>query len=426
MRKALPLLFLLACNETPPAKEPPLPSVPDAGAVQQPTVDAEAPPPVQDAGPVTQQPDKGNGDHAFAASLYSKLREKDGNLFLSPASIRIAMGMTYAGAKGDTAKEMEQALKLDADPHASFAAILKDWNGRNEKDKVTLRVVNKLWGQKGRPFLPAFLSQLETQYGAPLEQVDFKAAPDPRVKINAWVEKQTENKIKELLPPGSINADTRMVLTNAIYFKSNWTQAFNAGATKDGDFTTPKGNVKAKMMSQQARFGYAEVPGAKLLEMHYTGSGLSMLVVLPDAKDGLQKVEQAYDGGSLKTWVEALQPIKVNVTFPRFETSSKVALKETLVSMGMPTAFQEGKADFSGMDGTKELSISNVFHQGWVKVDEKGTEAAAATGTVMTVTSADISQPKDFKADHPFLFFIRDTKNGHVLFMGRIQDPNAK
>jgi serpin B len=399
MRKLLPFLFLAACGTNSPTKPPTVPPAPLPTQAKQ---DNPVTPAIVPAAA------KVTGDNAFAASLYAQLKDKAGNLFFSPASVRLALGMTYAGARGDTAKEMEKTLALDGDPHAAFGALQRDWNGRGD----ALKIVNRLWGEKQYSFLPAFLSLVEKDYAAPLERVDLRHQPEPsRKMINQWVEKQTNQKIKDLLPPDSINASVRLVLTNAVYFKADWVNPFTA--TNNGAFNTANGAVNAKMMSATATFKYADTPDAQVLEMPYSSGDMAMVVVLP--KGAMQ-----YDASSLPRWTEKLAPQQVAVVFPRFETSSKLRLNEPLKAMGMPSAFDE-RADFSGMDGTRSLSISDVFHQGFVKVNEKGTEASAATAVVMTERA--MPQATRFVADKPFLFFIRDTKSGSVLFMGRIVDP---
>lgn len=391
------------------------------------------------------------GDRAFAANLYRTLRGgRSGNLFFSPASIRIALTMAYAGAGpgSETATQMAHALALgdkadDGSIHPTFAAALRDWNARNdafpmsadltdaqkreaERKHETLRVVNRLWGQTGHAFQPAFLDLLKAQYAAPLETLDFAHAPDAgRVSINRWVDQQTEHKINELLPNGAITPLTKLVLTNAVYFKANWDKPFEASATTTESFATPSKPVPTKFMQQTSSFRYAEANDAKVLEMPYASGDMSMMIVLPNAKDGLDKLERSLDEGSIERWSTALAAARVHVIFPRFTTSASLSLNAALSEMGMPAAFDLKKADFSGMDGTHDLSISSVVHQAYVAVDEKGTEAAAATGVVMVARSVMLQPPREFRADHPFLFIIRDTKHGNVLFMGRLSDPTA-
>lgn len=386
------------------------------------------------------------GARAFSAQLYKSIQKKpDDNVFFSPASVRIALAMTQAGARGDTASEMTKVLSLSPDANDAQAAagyVLKSWNRRNgevtlppnanqwqkqeaENKRETLRVVNRVWGQRGKAFLPAYLGTLQQSYEAPLMQLDFKSAAEAsRIEINSHIERATEQKIKNLLPPGLVTADTRLVLTNAVYFKASWEHTFMDFMTKEDTFHGAK-DVKVKMMQQTEKLGYAEVGDAKVLELSYASGNMSMFVVLPNAKDGLAKIEAALDEAKLDSWAKAPTRTKVSVWLPRFTTTQSFSLAETLSAMGMPQAFDAKRADFSGIDGTKELFISAVVHKAFVAVDEKGTEAAAATAVAMAAGAAPIKEPdpKEFKADHPFLFFLQDKKLGHVLFMGRVVDP---
>ena len=367
------------------------------------------------------------GEQAFATRLYAKLPH-DGNLFSSPTSIRIALAMASAGARGDTAKQMETSLALQGLPqsiHDGFAAELRDLGASNSKQ--TVRVVNRLWAQKSRPFNADYVSLLQRNYAAPLAELDFHADTDKsRLTINAFIEESTEHKIKDLLPPGALAKETKMVLTNAVYFKAGWQQPFEPSATTDAPFFVSKAKTtQAKLMTTTHSFRYAKTADAQVLELPYASGQMSMMIVLPNEKDGISKVESTITDNSIATWARALSSTEVNVKLPRFTMTSRFSLADKLGAMGMPLAFDPAKADFSGIDGTKELYLGDVIHQAFVAVDEKGTEAAAATAVVAVAGAAmPVAPPIDFRADHPFVFFIRDTR-GAVLFMGRVADPTA-
>jgi serpin B len=403
--------------------------------------------PLESVAPAAERAADARRDRAFATKLYMSVRGAPGdNLFFSPASVRIALSMAYAGARGATASEMERTLELSGNreevARASGYAI-RTWNaperetplsanagdaerGAADRKKQTLRVVNRMWGQKGKTFLPEFLGVLARSYAAPLAQLDFEKDPEPaRVAINQWVERSTEKKIRDLLAPGTIDRLTRVVLTNAVYFKATWANAFEGYLTKEGTFHGVS-DVSVNMMQQTNDLPYAEVGDARVVELPYASGKMSMIVVLPNARDGLHKVEQAMNGKSLESWAKAVRRTSVHVTLPRFKTTTSLSLAEELSRMGMPLAFDAERADFSGVDGSKDLFISAVVHKGFIEVDEKGTEAAAATAVVMSYASARVDEPtpKEFRADHPFLFFLRDKALGHTLFMGKIADPS--
>ena len=372
------------------------------------------------------------GCNRFAFDLYARLKGGEGNLFLSPYSISTALAMTYAGARGRTADQMAQVLHLPSSGeavHAAYAALQNDLNAAGPgAPGYELIVANRLWGQKGHAFLPEFLALLEARYGAGLEQLDFARATEAaRQTINGWVEEKTREKIKDLLKPGILNAMTRLVLTNAIYFKGKWAGPFNEKATREEDFfITPEKKVAAPLMHRTAKFGYFEGDGLQALELPYQGDRLAMVVLLPKrnvppgAKDGLAAREASLSSEKVAEWIGKLRRRKVEVALPRFKTTAEFSLGDTLVAMGMTDAF--GRADFSGMTGTRDLFISAVIHKAFVDVNEEGTEAAAATAVVIRPLNGGGSPPA-FRADHPFLFLIRDTKTGAILFLGRILDP---
>ena len=393
------------------------------------------------------------GDNAFALDLYAKLREKEGNLVFSPYSISTALAMTYAGARGETANQMHRVLHLPSDRgamhmepdpsggptpwmevdtpwkqeriHPAMAGLVDDMNARGAGGKYELAVANRLWGQKGYGFLPDFLGLLKTHYGAGIEEVDFVGDTEAaRKTINGWVEEQTKDKIKELLKPGVLDTMTRLVLTNAIYFKGQWLREFPKDATRDEDFfvTPEEKKVTAPMMHQTEEFGYFEGPDFQALELSYKGEDLAMLVLLPKERDGLVGLEKALSAEKVADTVAKLRKQKVIVALPKFKTTAEFTLNEPLIALGMGDAFNPGKADFSGMNGRKDLFISAVVHKAFVDVSEEGTEAAAATGVVMALTALP-EPPPVFRADHPFLHLIRDRQSGAILFLGRLTDP---
>lgn len=385
----------------------------------------------------------------FAARLHGQLSSKTGNLFYSPTSIRTALAMTQAGAVGETATEMKNVLGWGDDPSVPFNALRDDWKALADpampswaKDandpqtqkyaeddvarrRVTLRIVNRLWGQKGYAFKEEFTTKLRDRYGAPMETLDFKGAAEPsRIAINAWVSKETEKKIDKLIPERGITGDTRLVLTNAVYFKAQWNNAFEVSATKQETFHAPSGDKQVAMMHQLDHFKVAQVDNALMLEMPYGDGTLAMDVILPDARDGIGAIEKRFVAGGLAAWVARLEHKRVDVAMPAFKTQASLELADVLTAMGMKHAFKYPGADFSAMDGSHELYISRVIHQAYVAVDEKGTEAAAATAVMMAAGSAPPrDEPVKFRADHPFMVVIRDTKNGEALFVGRIVEP---
>jgi serpin B len=368
-----------------------------------------------------------DGGDRFALALLGRLAATDGNLFFAPGNLRTALAMTYAGAAGTTADEMARTLHFTALPglrvHAAQAAAagqLQEGAGH-----VTLRAANRLWGAQGEPFVAEYVERTRSYYGAELVGVDFAATEQARQTINAWVSQQTEGKIAELLARQTIDASTRLVLTSAIYFKGTWLRAFDPARTQDQPFHVPFVAVAPAVptMQQKAKFAYAEVADAQVLELPYTGGRLAMTIVLPRAPDGLPALTAGLDPARLAGWLAALRPTEVRVALPRFTTRARFELADTLAAMGMPTAFT-GAADFSGMSRAGGLFISRVIHEAFVDVNEAGTEAAAATAVVMT-RSAPMNPPPSFTADRPFLYLIRDTGTGQILFLGRVLDPRG-
>lgn len=364
---------------------------------------------------------------AFGCELYAKLRAEKGNVFLSPFSIETALAMTAVGAKGKTLKEMQAVLHLpDADKAtAGFKTLLATLNGEGKKDRgFELSVANALWGMKGFPWRKEYLTATQESFGAGLVEVDFKDEPTARTTINDWVEGHTNKKIKDLIPQGVLDAATRMVLTNAVYFKGKWELEFDKKKTKDGPFTLADGTkADVPLMHKTADLMFTETDDVQAVELGYKGGETSMTVLLPKKADGLAGVEKGLSADALDTLHKGMRTQEVVLTLPRFKAETKYELNAPLVALGMTDAFT-GKADFTGMHTSPEtLYISAVLHKAFVEVNEEGTEAAAATGVIVKATSVP-PPPKVFKADRPFLFVIRHTPTNTVLFLGRCEKPN--
>jgi len=377
------------------------------------------------------------GNSAFAFELYQALREEGGNLFYSPYSISLALAMTYAGARGETAQQMADTLRFLLEQerlHPAFnwldAELARRGEGAEGKDGegFRLNIVNAIWGQKDYEFLSDFLDVLAENYGAGLRILDFiNETEQSRVAINKWVSDQTEGRIKDLIPPDAIDALTRLVLTNAIYFNAAWEDPFDEDMTVDGPFyLLDGGQVSVPMMKQTEAFGYTEGEEYQAVELLYDGGELSMVILLPEAGN-FEAFEEGLQAQQVCDIISGLQPTEVTLTMPRFEFDSEFSLKDTLAGMGMPIAFSPDNADFSGMDGMTvhpKLFISDVVHKAFVAVDEAGTEAAAATAVIMSLTAAP-PPPIEVTIDHPFIFLIRDIETGAALFVGRVLNPGA-
>ena len=373
----------------------------------------------------------------FALAMYGQLRQRAGNVFFSPFSIRTALGMTQAGARGETAAQMREALRIsssDETLHVAFAEIIQRLNAAGG-GKYEMTVANSLWCQDGAPLQPGFLELTARHYGGGMNVVDFgRGAEAARVRINHWVEDKTRQKIQELIPSGSLDAETRLVLVNAVYFKGMWVLQFRRTDTRDEPFHVEGGGtVQAPLMYQHEAVGYLQAAGYQAVDLVYRGGDLSMLVLLPDRKDGLRDLEKTISARMLYDCVTQMDIREVKLFLPRFKlTWGTVNLCAQLTALGMPLAFTRFQADFSGINGhqppnEEALFISAVFHKAFVEVNEEGTEAAAATAGLMPETAAlRRSRPPPvpiFRADHPFLFAIRDRKSGAMLFLGRIADP---
>ena len=377
-------------------------------------------------------------NNRFAFDLYSRLAKDHeytgGNLFFSPFSISSALALTYEGAKGKTADEIRSVFYFPENDTARRRGFSDLNAGINNGDtSYSLRTANALWAEKTYPFLAEYVSTAERSYGAKTTNLDFKGHPeDSRITINTWVENKTEDRIKDLIPAGVIDPMTRLVITNAIYFKGDWVMQFDKNETADAEFRTEPGKtVKVPMMQrtdEDAVYLYAENRDLQMLSIpyeHTTGKELSMVVLLPKS-DNLTTTEASLNADTLSALQQSAASRRVMVYFPKFTLKTKYSLPDVLGAMGMPTAFT-GNADFSGMDGTKNLLISDVIHQAFVDVNEEGTESAAATAVVMKL-GAMPAKPEPvpvFRADHPFIFLIQDDETGSILFIGRVINPTG-
>ncbi len=373
------------------------------------------------------------GNSAFAFALYQALKGQEGNLFYSPHSISLALAMTYAGARGETAQQIADTLKFMLEQerlHPAFnwldAELASRGEGAQGKDGegFRLNIVNAIWGQKDYEFLPAFLDILAENYGAGLRILDFITETEKsRLTINQWVSDQTEGRIEDLIPQGAIDALTRLVLTNAIYFNAAWEYPFDEDMTADGPFyLLDGGQVTVPMMKQTESFGYTDGEGYQVVELRYDGDELSMVILLPEAGQ-FQAFEEGLQAQQVDNIISGLQPAQVTLTMPKFEFDSKFSLTDTLIEMGMPIAFS-GAADFSGMTGTLDLCINEVIHKAFVSLDEAGTEAAAATAVIMDGSAMPL-EPVEVTIDRSFIFLIRDIETGAILFVGRVLNPAA-
>lgn len=375
-----------------------------------------------------------DANNRFALTLYAHLADepahRNDNLFFSPFSISSALAITWEGARGTTAEEIRSVFHFPEDQsvlRSGFPEVIASMNSRT--NAYTLRTANALWAEKTYPFLPDYISTADRYYSAKTTNLDFIHHPEEsRVTINQWVEDQTLDRIKDLIPQGEINANTALVITNAIYFKGNWVKQFDPAQTREADFLTGDGSlVRVPMMQRTddaAIFRYTETDSFQVLEMPYesgNGTELSMLIILPVGND-VEGITRSLDIRTLQEIRQSLAFKLVRVYVPKFTMETKYFLARTLSAMGMPTAFTPG-ADFSGMDGSRDLFITNVIHQAFVEVNEEGTEAAAATAVIMGKGVAMVDDVPVFRADHPFIFFIQEKETGNILFMGRVSDP---
>ena len=374
-----------------------------------------------------------DANNRFALDAYRELHGKPGNLFFSPFSLSSALAITYEGARGTTADEIRSVFHFPADDATRREGFRDLSRGINQGNaRYLLSTANNLWAEKTYAFLPDYINTAQEYYGASATNMDFRNQPEPsRQTINQWVEDHTNNRIRDLIPQGAIDPMTRMVITNAVYFKGTWVKQFDVNKTKEAPFTvTPGTTVPVQMMArtdEEAIFNYTETDTVQVLRMPYAAGGgkqLSMLVILPKGND-LSAVEDSLTVEQLDDWRHSLASRRVMVSFPKFTMETKYSLPATLSAMGMPTAFTTD-ANFFGMDGTRNLFIGDVIHQAFVDVNEEGTEAAAATAVVMRVTAIRDEPPVPvFRADHPFLFLIQDDDTGNILFIGRVAEPGG-
>ncbi|HWY76556.1 MAG TPA: serpin family protein [Verrucomicrobiae bacterium] len=392
------------------------------------------------------------GNTAFAFDLYSRLKGTRGNLFFSPFSISTCLAVAYAGARGETEAQMGRVLRFSKDQarlHSSFGELCRQLDQMEKPAVMQIRpgqggtrpsvlhvpgiqlsIANALWAQEGHPFLAAFLKIATDEYLATVNQANFRTQADAVTgEINRWVSGKTNYKIQNILPPGSVHSLTRLVLANAIYFKGAWAVPFEDHATSIQSFhLTTNSKADVPLMSQTDDFKYAGSKDFQIIELPYIGGALSMVILLPRRIDGCGQLENQLTPALLSSSLAQMQRQKVEVYLPRFKLESSLDLAGTLAQMGMPDAFDLPPADFSGMDGTRDLLISGIFHKAWGEINEAGTEAAAATAMVMALGCIDGPPPPPppvFRADHPFIFLIRDIRSGSLLFVGRLADPRA-
>ena len=366
------------------------------------------------------------GNTDFAIDLYGRLKGNapKGNLFFSPYSISNALALAYGGSRGETQKQIATAMHFTLPNerlYPAFGALQKQLIQEDKSRGYRLLVANALWGQKGEPFLKEFLDLTKCYYGAGLNQLDFaNETEQSRRTINNWVEEKTNNKIKDLIPPGGVDKQTALVITNAIYFKGEWKTKFSWWKTRRKDFyISSKETVRIPLMHLKEDFKYYEDEKLQALELPYKGDEISMLVILPGETEGIREVEKTLTAESLNVLLSKMWTTEVDVYLPKFKLVWGTSLKNALIALGMPDAFG-GEADFSGINGIGDLFISNVFHKAFIEVNEKGTEAAAATGVILA-KSAHIAHV--FRADHPFIFIIKDNRSKSILFMGRVMNP---
>jgi serpin B len=364
-------------------------------------------------------------NNRFACDLYGELRAGDGNLFFSPLSISTALAMTYAGATGQNEAEMAAALHLSLPQdklHASYGDLQQGLRRDEQISGFSLVVANRLWGQQEYRFKPDFLDTTRTHYGAELTAVDFRQPEQSATAINAWVEQQTRNKIKNLVSPAAIEPLTRLILTNAVYFKADWTEPFQVELTKPGAFHLLSGDtIEVPLMHKWDEFRFRHADGFRALEMPYGQGQLSMLLLLPDAADGLAAFEAQLTADNVDRWLREMQPDNVEVALPRFKIESSFSLKDTLARLGMVRAFEPHSDNFLGITEETPQWLIDVVHKAYVDVNEQGTEAAAATAVMMAGGLP--LEPPQFIAERPFVFLIRDRWSGAILLCGRVVDP---
>lgn len=377
------------------------------------------------------------GSNAFGFDLYRRLRSTPGNLVFSPASLTTALTLAWGGAAGETAAQIGKVLHQDGTADAAMATSGQLARGLQDPARpVVFRIANQLFVERSYPLVPAYLAKMRTDFGAAAEPVDFKGAPErARARINHWVEEATAKRIQDLVPQGGVTAGTRLAIVNAIYFLGDWAVPFERAATQPAPFhLTPAETRDVPTMNRVGGCRVARKDGVTAVELPYKGRGISMLLLVPDEVGGLASLESRLDAGALEALVAGLKGERVWLSLPSFEVRPprSLSLAADLAALGMPLAFDREGADFTGLanppNSAQRLVIGPVYHKGFVKVDEKGTEAAAATAILMVETGANAGgePPAPIKVDHPFLFLIRDDASGLVLFLGRVTDPSRR
>ncbi|CAD5935634.1 Serpin B6 [Planktothrix tepida] len=363
-------------------------------------------------------------NHDFALNFYQTLQGTEGNLFFSPYSICTAFAMTYAGARGQTEQQIAQVFGFSQgeDFHAAFSGLERPLKAGQQSNDVLFLSANSLFPQIKYPFLESFLALLEKYYQVKITPVDyyndFQAA---RNTINQWVAEQTQHKINELIPPNALTELTRLVLVNAVYFKGSWANPFDRDGTETKPFwLTSDREIPVPMMNITGQFNYAQTEEVQVLELPYRGNNFSMMILLPRERNGLMELEKNLSLNNLYQWIQPMYTQQVEVSLPRFEINFKSELSNTLAQMGVTDAFDENKANFSGMDGREHwLYIKNVFHQACIEVNEEGSEATAATAVQIEARCL----PPSFNANHPFIFLISENNTGNIVFLGRLVNP---
>ncbi len=368
----------------------------------------------------------------FALDLYGQLRTPERNLFFSPYSVSTGLAMAFAAARENTERQVARTLQFTLDQerlHPAFAELRTMLESIQQAGNVRLSQADSLWPQEGHPFLPEYLSLIERHYGVAITPVDYRSETARQATcktINAWVEDKTEGRISNLINEGNLDELTRLVLTNAIYFNGRWENEFKRDRSKDAlFFLSARKCVEVTMMDQTEHFKYAETDSVQIVELPYRGGEVSMLVLLPRQIEGLAALEASLSAARLNAWRSALREQPVNVMLPKFAMTFGIQLSETLKRMGMEEAFTWPGANFAGFDGDPNwFYIDEVIHKAYIAVDERGTEAAAATAVVAMLWGMPPPCPV-FGADHPFLFVIQENRTGSVLFIGRVMDPTS-
>jgi serpin B len=441
MRASLPIvlfLFLAPACASAPAPAPAPASAPAPAPAPAPSSSSSSSTPATDAKPATLTDADTVADakasNDFTTRLYARVRRAPGNVMLSGTSVRQALGIVAlgAGAGSDTEREMSTALALPTDrARRSALAIAETAAWQEAKGSAELALANRIWTEQSFATKPDFTAAANAAFGAGVGSVDFQHAPDvARRSINTWAAEATSHKIENLLGEGTVDQRTRLVVANAVYFKARWSATFPVKATKNEPFAAQPGSkTDVATMHESSVHRFAKTASERVLEMRYSGSQLSMLLVLPDdpAPAALAKLEESLSGDTFASWMTALKSARVTVSLPRFKFEFGGPLDPALQDLGMHAPFGS-KADFGGIADPaagERLQITHVVQRTYVSVDENGTEAAAATGVAMTALSASLAPLAEFKADHPFLFFVYDATRGRILFAGRVTAPRS-